>query len=98
MLPYGALVLVHGDGGAGKTSFALQLAAAVMEGAPMLVLDKEVAVKQGKVLYISSDQRIEHFRDQIEIMGLSAELGRMVFLDGWHITDTRKFENVMQTS
>ena len=96
VLPYGALVLVHGDGGAGKTSFALQLAAAVMEGAPMLVLDKEVAVTQGKVLYISSDQRIEHFRDQIEIMGLSADLGRMVFLDGWHMTDTRKFENVMQ--
>lgn len=55
MLPAKTVVLLSGDGGAGKSTLALQLMLACTTGNQWLGLD----VEQGPVLYLSAEDRIE---------------------------------------
>ena len=59
-------VLIHADGGHGKSQAILALVRHVLEGIPFKVRGAEMPVKQGPVLWCNGDQSMEIFENQIE--------------------------------
>lgn len=77
-LPLGMLTLFAGYGGGGKSTVALQIAAAVTTGGKLP--DGSIA-PLGKVLYFAAEDSAEHtIRPRLEAMG--ADMSRVAIVDG----------------
>ena len=63
-------VLLHGDGGCGKSLACQVLAKHIGEGIPFKVRGAEMPVKSGPVLWCNADQSLETLEEQLEAQGI----------------------------
>ena len=66
-------VLLHGDGGCGKSLACQVLAKHVGLGLPFKVRGAEMPVKQGPVLWCNADQSLETLEEQLDAQGIANE-------------------------
>jgi hypothetical protein len=99
MLAAPSVVLLHGEGGLGKTTFALRLSAHVMAGESMSLRGQDVPVARGSVLYFSADQGLQDFDRQIEDMGLEdvfeANPGTFTVIPDWQFSQLQRFQALL---
>lgn len=99
MLAAPSVVLLHGEGGLGKTTFALRLSAHVMAGESMLLRGQSVPIARGSVLYFSADQGLQDFDRQIEDMGLApvfeANPGCFTVIPDWQFSQLQRFQALL---
>ncbi len=63
-------VLLHGDGGCGKSLACQVLAKHIGQGLPFKVRGAEMPVKSGPVLWCNADQSLETLEEQLEAQGI----------------------------
>lgn len=63
-------VLLHADGGAGKTTMAMTLARHLLKGVPIDVRGMKCPINTRKVLWLNGDQNIEVLIEQFEDHGI----------------------------
>ena len=66
-------VLLHGDGGCGKSLACQVLAKHIGRGIPFKVRGAEMPVKTGPVLWCNADQSLETLEEQLEAQGIQNE-------------------------
>lgn len=66
-------VLLHGDGGCGKSLACQVLAKHIGRGIPFKVRGAEMPVKQGPVLWCNADQSLETLEEQLDAQGIANE-------------------------
>ena len=74
-------VLLHGDGGCGKSLACQVLAKHIGRGIPFKVRGAEMPVKSGPVLWCNADQSLETLEEQLEAQGIQHEPWFHVFHD-----------------
>ena len=67
LLPYGYLVLLHGDPGCGKSATALALMKHVVDGIPFQLKDQLVPVRRGPAIYFNADMSSLDFREEYDL-------------------------------
>lgn len=67
LLPYGYLVLLHGDPGCGKSATALALMKHVVDGVPFQLKNQSVPVEQGPAIYFNADMSSLDFREEYDL-------------------------------
>ena len=80
LLTRGGLSLVSGKPGAGKTTFARDLALSVAQGKPWL--DRDVA--QGHVVYLALEEQKRQVRHHMQLMGAKAQDEITFYLGAMH--------------
>jgi len=66
-------VLLHGDGGCGKSLACQVLAKHIGRGLPFKVRGADMPVKQGPVLWCNADQSLETLEEQLDAQGIANE-------------------------
>lgn len=99
MLAAPSVVLLHGEGGLGKTTFALRLGAHVLAGESMAIRGSAVPIAKGKVLYFSADQGAEDFDRQIEELGLEipyrSASNAFTVIPDWQFSQLQRFQALL---
>ena len=72
LLPKPWLLLVHADGGTGKTAMAMTMAKHVVQGKQFEVHGKMFDVPKGKVLWLNGDQSERITRRQLNLIGVES--------------------------
>jgi len=80
----GALVLIAGDSGAGKTSLLYQMANAISKGELFL---GELNTVKSKVLIIQADESIKNALEKLELMDIDVGFDFLFGEDGWNTLD-----------
>lgn len=70
MVPAGAVTLLSGDGGTGKSLLAMQMAVSVVTGRPFFGR----AVEQGPVLYVSCEDDLDELHRRLDWMARTLEV------------------------
>jgi AAA domain len=79
LIPSGALTLLSGDSGVGKSTLALALAGAVAHGTPFLGLP----VRQNRVLYVDGENPLGTIRERLDRLQI-AQTNDLYLWGGWH--------------
>jgi hypothetical protein len=74
-------VLLHGDGGCGKSLACQVLAKHIGQGLPFKVRGAEMPVKKGAVLWCNADQSLETLEEQLDAQGIANESWFHVYHD-----------------
>ena len=67
LLPYGYLVLLHGDPGCGKSATALAMMKHVVDGIPFQLKNQLVPVQRGPAIYFNADMSSLDFREEYDL-------------------------------
>lgn len=84
-------VILHAEGGVGKTSACLGLAKAVGTGTPMKIRGIEVPVTQGPVLWIQSDQTLAKLKRDLQDNDIDPGDGWFHLRRGFQINHMQEF-------
>ena len=95
MLQRPSTVLLHGEGGCGKSLACLALAKHVGEGLPFVIRGAEMPVKQGNVLWCNGDQPLETLDEQLEAQGIGNSEWFYLYND-FRIRHTHRFEQKLR--
>lgn len=74
-------VLLHGDGGCGKSLACQVLAKHIGRGIPFKVRGADMPVRQGPVLWCNADQSLETLEEQLDAQGIANESWFHVYHD-----------------
>ena len=89
----GAVVLLAGDSGAGKTSFLYRMADAISKG--QMFMDQLNTVKS-KVLIVQADESQNNAADKLQLMGIKAGFDFLFAEDGWNTLDVSRISQAIQ--
>ena len=78
LIPQGALTLITGDSGVGKSTFALAMAGSVVHGHPFL----ERGTMQKTALYVDGENPVCVCRERLDRLGI-AETASLKVWGGW---------------
>ena len=88
LLPKPWLLLVHADGGTGKSAMAMTLCKHIVQGRPFNVHGKTFPVPKGKVLWLNGDQSERITRRQFNLIGVETGVD---FIPEWDMQWYRRF-------
>jgi hypothetical protein len=86
-IPTGTTLLLHADGGVGKTLFSYEMMESVLYGRPW----NGYPVKQGKVLLVQTDEPTLVTHERIDIRGIDDEAPLFILTD-WQIEAMARLE------
>ncbi|MBW4471028.1 MAG: AAA family ATPase [Stenomitos rutilans HA7619-LM2] len=90
-IPTGTMLLLHADGGVGKTLFSYELMECVLTGKPW----NGYPVKQGKVLLVQTDEPTLVTHERIDIRGIDDEAPLSLLTD-WQIEAMARLETFVK--
>ena len=67
LLPYGYVVLLHGDAGCGKSATAMALMKHVVDGIPFQLKNQMVPIKPGPAIYFNADMSSLDFEEEYDL-------------------------------
>ena len=94
LLPCPGTVMIHGQGGDGKSMAAWTVAKHVARGTPFKIRGQEVPVKQGPVLVLNGDQNAVQVQQQLIEMEFSS-LDPIHIFHGWDLNWRMQFAKVV---
>jgi hypothetical protein len=100
LLPTPSTVMLHGEGGNGKSAFAATLARHVLRAAPMSIRGQMFPVnkgKPGKVLWLNGDQSKQQLKATLKDADITIEdLAGFVPIQGWELQWYGRFTRLIE--